>query len=70
MVGDMQKGVSMIDEPRACDVPFRLMPDTAATPFPHAHQLSIHEQMGIDPMSKLAAAIERLCDILEGFGGH
>lgn len=27
--------------------------------------LSIQEQTGTDPTSKLAAAIERLCDILE-----
>lgn len=31
----------------------------------HYHVPSFQEQMGIDPQTRLAAAIERLCELLE-----
>lgn len=43
--------------------PYRQPPETASapsTPVP-----SIQEQMGVDPVSKLAAAIEKLADAIK-----
>jgi hypothetical protein len=37
---------------------------------PHARVPSIAEQMGTDPISKLAAAIEKLADALKGEGNR
>lgn len=38
------------------------------TAAPHTRPLSIQEQMGTDPISKLAAAIEKLADAINGEG--
>lgn len=44
--------------------------DTSSAPRPAINAPSIAEQMGIDPVSKLAAAIDKLADVLrETWGG-
>lgn len=49
---------------RQCMVHYRWPPPTSTRTGGTVPTLSIQEQMGTDPMSKLAAAIERLCDTI------
>lgn len=76
--GMIPQGVAMAPQACCCSYPNcqTCRPKTSSNPYypqtasPHSvqHYLSIQEQMGTDPQTKLAAAINRLCDLIEKSG--